>query len=592
MPADLYNPQHFLAPATVSLTDLLGNNFFHVPAYQRDYSWTEDNVRALWSDLLATLERSWTGQGAPVDHPRPHFFGPIVVQTQPNNPATVEVMDGQQRLVTFSILLSTLAEHTTALADAEQRQLWHGSIVQLLYVFVDGARRARVVLGRGHQHFESLFYVHLNDADRKHYCDALQGKTPHELQAMLDAYEYFRAHLEQHLGQAGTPDFDERLVRLLRTLLGLSLFLRMEVQEIGVAYEVFEGLNARGLELSQADLVKNKLFALAEQQGTLPQVQLAWEATYAAVRGQAMVDLPLFLQYHHLVFHERVKATELYDVISASTLPATTAKDYADSIRAAAERLQQTLDAGATFSDTATRDIERIRDALANRYALVLVIASTEQAPIDSTNYETVLRLAHHFAFRRFIVEGVSLSTYASEVGDVARAFAKGASITDVAAELHAKSTDAAFRTNFREASARTAREGFYVGEMLEHHLGSKAGMLPNPQSPSQHLEHIFPKRPAIGAWPAITSEELELVVNRYGNLLVLERTINSFIKNKNYSFKKTNAQDKDYAHSGLKLPRMLGQFEDNGVWTPQSIENRSAHLANTFACDVWRLDP
>lgn len=592
MPGDLYNPQHFLAPATVSLSDLLGNNFFRVPAYQRDYSWTEENVRALWSDLLATLERSWTGQGVPVDRPRPHFFGPIVVQSQPNNPGTVEVMDGQQRLVTFSILLSTLAEHATSLADPEQRQVWQGSIVQLLYVFVDGARRARVVLGRGHQHFESLFCVHLTDVDRQQYLASLQGGPPRELQAMLDAYKYFRTHLEQHLGQPGTPDFDQRLVRLLRTLLGLSLFLRMEVQEIGVAYEVFEGLNARGLELSQADLVKNKLFALAEQQGTLPQVQQAWEATYAAVRGQTMVDLPLFLQYHHLVFHGPVRATELYDVISTTTLPATTAKDYADSVKVAAERLQQTLDAGATFSDAATRDIERIRDALANRYALVLVIASTEQVPIDSADYETVLRLAHHFAYRRFIVEGASLSTYSGEVVEVARAFASGASVADVATALHAKSTDAAFRANFREAIARTAREGFYVCEMLEHHLGSQAGMLPNPQSPSQHLEHIFPKRPAQGAWPAITPEELDLVVNRYGNLLVLERTINSFIKNKAYGFKKANVQNKDYAHSGLKMPHLLGPFEDNGQWTVQSIETRSTDLANTFACDVWRLDP
>ena len=165
----------------------------------------------------------------------------------------------------------------------------------------------------------------------------------------------------------------------------------MEVQEIGVAYEVFEGLNARGLELSQADLVKNKLFALAEQQATLPEVKIAWETTYGAIRGQTMVDLPLFLQYHHLVFHGPVRATELYDVISASTLPGTTAKDYADSVRAASERLQLTLDAGATFSDGATRDIERIRDALGNKYALVLLIASTGQVAIDSPDYEKVL---------------------------------------------------------------------------------------------------------------------------------------------------------------------------------------------------------
>src|SRR5262249_6224940 len=152
---------------------------------------------------------------------------------------------------------------------------------------------------------------------------------------------------------------------------------------------------------------------------------------------------------------------------------------------------------------------------------------------IDSSDYETVLRLAHHFAFRRFIVEDASLSTYASEVTDAARGFADGTTVAELAAILRTKSSDAAFKTRFREASARTAKEGFYVCEMIEHHLGSQAGMLPNPQSPSQHLEHIFPKRPAPGAWPAMAPEELELIVNRYGNLLVLEGDINRFIRNK-----------------------------------------------------------
>lgn len=591
MPAQLYNPQHFLTPSTVSLSDLLGGSFFHVPAYQRDYSWGEENVRALWSDVIATLERSWTGQGLPVDHPRPHFFGPIVVQTRPDAPGTVELMDGQQRLVTFNILLSALAEHAAAIPDPEDQEVWHGSITQLLFVFTGGVRRPRVVLGRGQSHFENLFCTQLTHDGRVNYLTGLQGGTPKELKAMLAAYEFLRTQLGQHLGPPGAPDFHDRLVKLLRTLFGLSLFLRMEVREVGVAYEVFEGLNARGLELSQADLVKNKLFAVAEQQGTLADVQAAWEGAYASVRGQSMLDLPLFLQYHHLVFHGPVKATELYDVVSTKTLPSTTALDYAESIRTAADRLQQTLDAGATFSDLATRQIERIRDFLSNRYALVLVIASTQRVAIDSSEYETVLTLAHHFAFRRFVVEGASLSTYANEIVEVGRAFAAGASVADLASALNAKSTDAAFRAKFREASARTAREGFYVCEMLEHHLGSQAGMLPNPQSPSQHLEHIFPKKPAVGAWPAILAEELELVVNRYGNLLVLERNINSFVKNKAYTFKRTNPQHRDYEHSALKMPHLLTPHEDGGAWTTQSIERRSEFLANNHAAVVWNLD-
>jgi hypothetical protein len=114
--------------------------------------------------------------------------------------------------------------------------------------------------------------------------------------------------------------------------------------------------------------------------------------------------------------------------------------------------------------------------------------------------------------------------------------------------------------------------------------------MLPNPQSPSQHLEHIFPKRPAAGAWEALTPDELELIVNRFGNLLVLEGDINRSIKNKAYTFKKANPQGRDYAHSALKLPGTLGLFEVAGGWTRESIESRQMHLATIYATTVWSL--
>jgi hypothetical protein len=346
----------------------------------------------------------------------------------------------------------------------------------------------------------------------------------------------------------------------------------MVAQEQGVAYEVFEGLNARGLELSQADLVKNKLFSLADQQGTLEGVKTQWEAAFAAIRGQSMLEMPLF----PAVFYRPVKAT--------------TAIDYVTSVRKSAERLQQTLDAGAVFSDNAIRHIERIRYALTNRYALVLIIPSTERVQIGSPDYETVLRVAHHFAFRRFVIEDASLSSYSSEITEAARGFAVGSSVADLAYALSSKSTDAAFKTRFREASARTAKEDFYVCEMIEHYLGSSAGMLPNPQSPSQHLEHVFPRWPSALDWPQIGAEELAIVVNRFGNLLVLEGTINRRIRNKAYSYKKANTTSFDYAHSALKLPHTLNDYEDGQQWTVESIESRQAALGDQYAVSIWNL--
>jgi hypothetical protein len=254
--------------------------------------------------------------------------------------------------------------------------------------------------------------------------------------------------------------------------------------------------------------------------------------------------------------------------------------------------LQVTLEAGSTFSDLSIRDIERLRDSLANKYALLLIIAATDRVAIDSADYAAVLRLAHHFAFRRFIIERASISTYTSEVVEAGREFAGGGSLIQLANSLNEKSTNAAFAARFREASARNNKEGFYVCEMIEHHLGSSAGMLPNPQSPTQHVEHIFPKKPESGAWPPVPPDKLlDDYVNRFGNLLVLEGDINRRVKNHSYAIKQSNPEGLDYSHSALKMPHQLGPFEKDGGWSFESIVERQNWLVAQFAEAIWGLE-
>lgn len=586
---DLYSPSDFLNPRTMNLEQLLGEHFFEVPAYQRNYAWQgEEEVRQLWQDICAVSDRSWLPSGLPVDKRRPHFFGAIVVQQREDDPTTFEVMDGQQRLITFSILVSILNELSREIPDIEQRNNWEGTLSKLLSIYVSGQLKPRLKLGRSSGHFVSLFCSGRNHEERASYIEQLGDNRPPELVSMDSSYEQLRKGTFEFLESADS--FQQGLIRLNRTVLGLSLFLMMSVKQPDAAYEVFEGLNARGRELSQADLIKNKLFSVAEPQGTLAQVQRNWEATYVSINGQSMVDMPLFLQLHHWAFHGVVKATGLYDAVATNTLKSIDALEYSLTVKESAERLQRTLDAGALFDDGAIRNIEAIRDVLSNRFALLLVVASTRQCTMDSEEYSEVLRLAHHFAFRRFVIGDASLSVYSSELAEAALEYQKAGDLQLLRSHLRAKSSDSAFIADFKEARSRTNKEGFYVCEMIERHLGSDAGMLPNRQSPSQHLEHIFPRNPKPGDWPNVDKDELERHVNRLGNLLVLEADINRSIRNYSYSFKKSNNKGRDYQNSGLQLPRSLNQYEEDGEWTFGSIERRQVDLADNYATKVWPL--
>ena len=84
------------------------------------------------------------------------------------------------------------------------------------------------------------------------------------------------------------------------------------------------------------------------------------------------------------------------------------------------------MDAGADFTEAETRDIEHIRDSLRNKYALTLIIASAGKLQIGTDDYATLLRIAHHFAYRRFVVGDASVTVYANEATIVATSAGQG----------------------------------------------------------------------------------------------------------------------------------------------------------------------
>ena len=93
---------------------------FNIPSYQRPYAWTTDQARDLIDDLVAFMQAS----GGKIEDMPPYFLGSIVLiksETLPN----ADVVDGQQRLTTLTLLLSAIRAH------APQKEA--GDITQLIY---------------------------------------------------------------------------------------------------------------------------------------------------------------------------------------------------------------------------------------------------------------------------------------------------------------------------------------------------------------------------------------------------------------------------------------------------------------------------
>lgn len=88
---------------------LIGNGLtYQIPRFQRDYSWSNDEWEDLWADILATLK----SDGEPS-----HYMGYLVLQSADDK--TFDVIDGQQRLTTLSLIVLAVLKNVQRLIDAK-----------------------------------------------------------------------------------------------------------------------------------------------------------------------------------------------------------------------------------------------------------------------------------------------------------------------------------------------------------------------------------------------------------------------------------------------------------------------------------------
>src|SRR5687768_5980869 len=110
------NPETIIAGTSLNISDLLSHNRYYIPDYQRDFVWSSDEILQLWSDLTRHYRANSSSEEL-ITSPKAYFLGAMVVlQIIRQGSATLEVIDGQQRLLALSCIAAVLAN--IALAEA------------------------------------------------------------------------------------------------------------------------------------------------------------------------------------------------------------------------------------------------------------------------------------------------------------------------------------------------------------------------------------------------------------------------------------------------------------------------------------------
>lgn len=277
------------------IKDILFGNLNYslkVPRYQRPYAWTENEISDFWNDLN--------------NQDQEYFLGSFILNRQFENEGYLEVIDGQQRLLTITMLISVLRNYAKTLADEKiagilQRQC-------IAFEDEDGNETFRVIPGESTNNFFKKYvqesHHDINVSDPKTKEEALIKKN------YIDLYGKVHSYIDQF-------DSNEKKLEKLKELrkkAGELIAIDIKIKSEDVAYEIFETVNARGVELSVSDLLKNLVFSKIKENEGKDIAKEMWAEINDNI-AQTGTDLKKFIRYYWISKYHFVSEKRLYSSI-------------------------------------------------------------------------------------------------------------------------------------------------------------------------------------------------------------------------------------------------------------------------------------
>ena len=555
---------------------LLGNGLsYRVPPFQRDYSWTEDEWDDLWQDILGLFEKDGEAQ---------HYMGYLVLQTSDNK--RFDIIDGQQRLTTISIMilagLSHLGDLVESNLDAENNKKRLEQLRSSYIGYLDPVTlvpQPKLELNRHNNRFYQTYLVSLEKLPQRGL-----NLSEHQLRK---AFYWFRERLKARCGMTVSSGKD--LAFFLDALVDKLFFTEIRVNDELNAFKVFETLNARGVRLSATDLLKNYLFSVISTQETheteLKALEDRWERIVGLLGSESF---PEFLRVFWNSRNKLVRKSDLFKTIRKRILD-----------RDAAFGLLRDLDQSAAVY-SALRDPYDSSWNSDEREALSQLLMFNVRQPLamlmacharfydgNRGAFTRILRAIAVLSFRYNVI--CNLQTHEQErlYSDIAWKVSSGSltSSSDVIDALRVVyPDDDQFKIAFSEKELRTtnSRNKKVVRYIMFEIERLRSGHDFDFESALYSLEHILPEHPS-EAWSNIEASRQDRLIYRIGNMTPLETSRNGDLGNSDYTSKRTV-----YAQSAFRITRAVAEHYD--TWDEQKIDSRQSQMAN-LALGIWKIE-
>jgi hypothetical protein len=554
----------------VTFLDLIGNGKkYHVPAYQRDYSWEQEQWEDLWNDI-EELTVATDGR---------HYMGALVVESTSDR--DFQIVDGQQRIATLSILALAVIATLQTLGDTDEQRAANQDRARRL--------RERFIGEKDPASLQESSKLFLNQTDDGFYQDYLvqlrtplnARRLPRSNRLLWECFGWFRNRLAGRAAQGG-----EALATLLsETVARRLLFILITVEDDLSAYVVFETLNARGLELSSTDLLKNYLFSRVQAAPDLAALQRRWKSLVEIVRQERFPD---FLRYHLLCDTPQVRKQRLFKLVQGRVRTPAAVFVLMDELERRAELFAALNDADHEYWLERREARPYVRELILFRVRQTTPLLFAAFERFQPADFVRVLKLLSVVSFRYTVVSGLNTNELEPVYHRAAKAVLEGRATTpaEVFAEIRGIYVgDEAFERDFGvldlDTSGQRKRLVKYVLCKLESDASNVAR---DYETDTGTIEHILPENPGAD-WDAFFEPQRQAEqVYRLGNLTLLEASLNRQVGNQLLAAKRAL-----YAQSGYVITQSIAADEDD-TWTAAALVRRQAQMARR-AAHIWRSD-
>lgn len=573
---------------------------YQIPRYQRNYNWKRSQYETLWNDLLDDFGKTSRGL----------FLGTILLNlpdTKAGDDERTQVIDGQQRMITLTILLSSIR-------DAFHRlESWNdASRVQGNYIsnsdFGDEEEIPVLIPGAKLQPFFSNYIQHY---PRTGDDFTLMQAVSEEEKNVERCRKFFDSQIKKQLKESGGHIDQVAWLRDFMKTINDVILICIEVEYEEDAYAVFESVNAKGMELTLADLLKNLIFRnLRPNEEGEDTAQRQWDQIIENLDGTGF-PMKKFIRYYWLSKYDFLTESKLFDAVNQKLKieKMQTWQQFLDDMVNESARLRRlTHPDSENYSDLDSP--RRISDALeaislmgvSQVYVLLLAISRNLSL---KKKWQGDLEFLENFCFRYNVIgkgQAVrvekSFSNYAREIEGV-RKLEGGARIKKLNSildrlrnEFSQLARDHVPKELFVEGFNRemqystTPKKKHVLGYVLlklNDHIGGGTGELQvDPRM--VNIEHVLPQKPV--QW-GLDEKEIEDYVHSIGNLTYLSKKLNSEIGNKPIVEKIEKLKESELP----MVKKLVKTIEDNQlVWNDKAIYSRANDMAEMSFEEVWKI--